>query len=143
MRLAADECTALARAAEVGRLATAGGDGQPYIVPVTFALVGNRVVSAVDQKPKSTTSLRRLRNIDENPRVSLLWDRYDDDWSRLWWVRGDGLAQVVEPGSDSWAEAVGALRGKYRQYLDDPRRGPATLVEVASWSGWAYGPHGS
>ena len=109
---------------------------------MTFALLGDQVVKAVDQKPKSTTSLRRLRNIGDNPRVAVLWDRYDDDWSRLWWVRGNGRARVVEPGSEPWTTALEALRAKYSQYAQDPPRGPAILIEVGSWSGWAYGPQG-
>jgi len=126
----------------VARLATTGADGQPHIVPVTFALVGDQVLTAVDQKPKSTTSLRRLRNIGDNPRVAMLWDHYDDDWSRLWWVRGDGSARVVDPGSVPWTMAVEGLRAKYRQYVQDPPRGPAIVIRVGSWSGWAYGPAG-
>jgi PPOX class probable F420-dependent enzyme len=141
MRLEVDHCQARARDAEVARLATSGLDGRPHLVPVTFAFVGEQVVSAVDQKPKSTTSLRRLRNIGENPRVCLLWDRYDDDWTQLWWVRGDGRARVCAPGSQPWAEAVEALRARYRQYLRDPPRGPAIVVDVESWSGWSHGPH--
>jgi len=138
MRLAVDDCRARARAVRVARLATAGSDGRPHIVPVTFAMTGERVVTAVDQKPKDTTSLRRLRNIRANPRVSVLWDQYDDDWARLWWVRGDGRAHVVDPDTEPWARAVEALRARYPQYVDDPPRGPAVVVDVESWSGWAY-----
>lgn len=140
MRLAVDDCRARAEASEVARLATAGADRQPHVVPVTFAFLGDGVVTAVDQKPKSTTRLRRLRNIGDNARVSVLWDRYDDDWSRLWWVRCDGHARVVEPGSAPWTDAVAALRAKYPQYAQDPPQGPAILIEVVSWSGWAYCP---
>lgn len=143
MRLAAHDCRARARHARVARLATVGPDARPHLVPVTFAFVGEQVVTAVDQKPKSTTSLRRLRNIGDNPRVCLLWDRYDDDWTRLWWVRGDGRAQVARPGSDAWAQAVEALRARYRQYRLEVPRGPAVIVDVEAWSGWAHGPHGA
>ena len=139
MRLGVGDCRSRAQDAEVAHLATSGSDGQPHIVPVTFAFVGEQVVTAVDQKPKSTTSLRRLRNIGENAQVCVLWDHYDDDWSRLWWVRADGRAGVARLGSPSWREAVDALRAKYRQYVEDPPRGPAVVIDVESWSGWAHG----
>ena len=102
--------------ARVARLATADDEGQPHLVPIVFALVGDLVWSAIDSKPKSTRALRRLDNIRSNPRVSLLVDHYSDDWSALWWVRLDGQAQVVgreEPGADT---ALGALAAKYPQY---------------------------
>jgi len=87
-------------AARVARLATADRDGRPHIVPIVFALDGDRIYSAVDQKPKRTTALRRLANVAANPNVSLLVDDYDDDWDRLWWVRADGRATVLDPPSD-------------------------------------------
>ena len=59
-------------------------------MPVTFAVLGDIIVIAIDHKPKRSMNLKRLRNIADNPRVSLLVDRYDDDWSQLWWVRADG-----------------------------------------------------
>jgi len=137
MRLEGDVCRARARSERVARLATTGADMRPHLVPVTFVLSGDVVVSAVDQKPKRTTDLRRLRNIEDNPRVALLWDHYDDDWRRLWWVRGDGRAEVVHTG-DRWHAAVEALRERYAQYRQRPPGGPAVLVTVESWSGWSF-----
>jgi PPOX class probable F420-dependent enzyme len=140
MRLDPDACLSRFAAARVARLATASADGRPHLVPVTFALVGERVVTAVDQKPKATTRLRRLRNIAENPVVSVLADRYDDDWRTLWWVRADGTATVyVGPstGPDR-SEAVEALVSKYPQYRREPPGGPVIAVDVSSWSGWSY-----
>ena len=67
-------------AARVARLATVRPDGAPHIVPITFALDGDRIVFAVDRKPKSTTRLRRIENIESDPRVSVLVDAYDDRW---------------------------------------------------------------
>ena len=81
--------------ARVARLATVDATGQPHIVPVTFAHNDNTIVIAVDHKPKSTRNLKRLRNIEANPKVTLLVDHYDEDWSQLWWVRADGTAEVV------------------------------------------------
>ena len=82
----------------MARLATAAADGLPHIVPVTFAVDGDRIYTAVDDKPKTTTKLRRLRNIAENPQVSLLADDYSDEWAKLWWVCAHGYAGIPDPG---------------------------------------------
>jgi PPOX class probable F420-dependent enzyme len=123
--------------ARVARLATVDENAQPHLVPVCFELVEDRIVSVVDAKPKSTRELRRLANIRAHPRVSLLVDEYDDDWTRLWWVRADGAARVVESGADSEA-AVAALTAKYPQYEEQPPGGPVVEVTVDRWVGWAY-----
>src|SRR3990170_1270448 len=81
--------------ARVARLATVRPDGSPHLVVVTFALSGDTVVTAVDDKPKRTQQLQRLRNLQERPAATLLVDHYDEDWSQLWWVRLDGDAHVV------------------------------------------------
>ena len=90
------------RLAEARRalLATASGDGTPHLVPIVFAIHRDRLVTAVDHKPKTTRDLKRLRNVAENPRASVLVDHYDEDWQQLWWVRVDGTAQVLENGTD-------------------------------------------
>ncbi|MGJ6960375.1 TIGR03668 family PPOX class F420-dependent oxidoreductase [Streptosporangium sp. G11] len=121
----------------VARLATVSGDGTPHLVPVTFAVDGDRVVIAVDHKPKTTTDLRRLRNIRENARVCVLADHYDDDWTRLWWVRADGEAAVLDAGATR-AAAITALAGKYPQYWERSPEGPVIVIEVTRWSGWSY-----
>jgi PPOX class probable F420-dependent enzyme len=122
--------------ARVGRLATADADGRPHLVPFCFALVADRIVSVVDAKPKRTQQLRRLANIRAQPRVSVLVDEYDEDWSRLWWVRADGTARVVESGPDRDA-AVAELVAKYRQYVEQPPEGPLVEITVDRWRGWA------
>jgi PPOX class probable F420-dependent enzyme len=119
--------------ARVARLATVREDGAPHLVPVTFAVVGDRVVTAVDAKPKRSRRLRRLANIAAEPRVSLLADHFDEDWSRLWWVRADGRAQVVDVGE----RIVAALTEKYPPYVDQPPDGPAIVVDVDTWRGWS------
>ncbi|MEU6412361.1 TIGR03668 family PPOX class F420-dependent oxidoreductase [Microbispora sp. NPDC046933] len=130
-------------AARVARLATAGAGGAPRLVPVTFAVLRDgekgTVVTAVDHKPKAGTDLRRLRDIHDNPRVCLLADHYEDDWERLWWVRADGHARVVEGGAER-ERAVTCLVRKYAQYRERPPAGPAILVLVERWSGWSYAP---
>ena len=81
-------------AAKVARLATVTPDGPPHLVPIVFAVAESTVYTAVDGKPKTSQRLRRLANIEANPRVSILVDHYDDDWSQLWWVRADGIATI-------------------------------------------------
>ena len=127
-------------AARVGYLATTGADHQPHIVPVTFAVVDDQIVTAVDRKPKSTTALRRLRNIAENPLVAVLCDHYDDDWRRLWWVRADGTAAVIDDNAGPH-QALSALVAKYPQYHDESPAGPVLVVTISSWTGWQYGDH--
>ncbi|RZB15313.1 TIGR03668 family PPOX class F420-dependent oxidoreductase [Streptomyces sp. F001] len=123
-------------ASPVARLATADPRGVPHAVPVTFVVEHDVVYFAVDDKPKSTWDLRRLRNIRENPSVTVLVDHYDEDWSSLWWARADGRGEVLEDGRERLS-AVELLCGKYGQYQDSPPRGPVVAVRVERWSGWA------
>lgn len=136
MRLHADVCRQRFAAARVARLATVDPAGRPHLVPITFAVLADRLVTAVDQKPKATTELRRLRNIAVNPSVSVLCDHYADDWNQLWWARIDGVATVLDETERPAALAV--LLAKYWQYRDDPPRGPVISVTVDRWTGWAY-----
>src|SRR5437762_14119514 len=87
-------------AAPVARLATITAAGWPHVVPCCFALIGDRIVTAVDGKPKSTLALRRLANVRAHPATSLVVDHYDDDWSQLWWIKVDGRSRVVETGDE-------------------------------------------
>lgn len=123
-------------AASVARLATADTDAVPHVVPVTFAVDGDAIVFAVDHKPKTTTALRRLRNIDANPAVSLLVDHYEDDWTRLWWARADGNAEVRAEDPP----AVALLTSKYPAYMERPPEGPVVRIDVSRWSGWSAAP---
>jgi PPOX class probable F420-dependent enzyme len=106
---------AMLRHGRVARLATADGVGQPLVVPVCYALVGDVVYSAVDAKPKRTRSLRRLANIHANPRICLVVDEYDEDWTRLRWVIVEGPADVLT-GGEEFGRAIDALTAKYTQY---------------------------
>jgi PPOX class probable F420-dependent enzyme len=123
-------------AARVATLATVDGAGAPHLVPVTFAVDGDTVVSAVDAKPKRRVALRRLDNIRADPRVSLLVQHWDEDWSALWWVRADGLATVTDAPS-AVDRAVGLLREKYPQYGTVGVHGPVIEVAVHAWREWS------
>lgn len=131
-----DEARSRFALARVARLATVGADGSPHLVPVTFAIDGDRIVTAVDAKPKREGPLRRLVNIRANPRVSLLVDEYDDAWGRLWWARADGAAGIVEEDPDL-GRALALLRERYAQYFTVALIGPAVVVEVERWVGWS------
>ncbi|WP_435109100.1 TIGR03668 family PPOX class F420-dependent oxidoreductase [Nocardiopsis synnemataformans] len=120
----------------VARLATVGDHGQPHLVPVVFAAYGDTIAIPVDHKPKTTYRLRRMRNIEGDPRVSLLTDEYSDDWDRLWWVRADGEALVQHDGP-AWTEARERLVERYPRYRETPPEEAIILVEVHHWSGWS------
>jgi PPOX class probable F420-dependent enzyme len=123
----------------VARLATVTEAGQPHLVPITFApLCADVLVTAVDHKPKRTTALARLANLAVNPAVALLVDRYDDDWTRLWWTRADGQARVLVAGADDRERelALAPLIDRYGQYSTQPPTGPVILISVTRWSGW-------
>lgn len=106
------------------------------MVPIVFAMDGDRIVTAVDRKPKRTSALQRLANIDVDPRVSLLADRYDEDWRELWWARADGIARRAATGAER-ERAIAALIARYRPYATEPPPGPVLIVEVTSWRGWS------
>jgi PPOX class probable F420-dependent enzyme len=124
-------------ATPVARLATAGLDGRPHVVPVVFALGGDTLYTAVDHKPKRTQRLRRLANIAANPSVALLVDHYEDDWSALWWARADGTARLLDPAEAEAARARSLLEARYAQYRAATPEGVVVAVDVERWSGWA------
>jgi PPOX class probable F420-dependent enzyme len=126
--------------ARVARLATADDHGQPHLVPIVFAVAGDTIYSAVDAKPKQTNALRRLANVRLNPQVTLLVDRYDDDWSALWWVRADGSARILDFGEAEAAAALALLADKYLQYREQHPPGPVIAVDVSRWVSWSATP---
>jgi PPOX class probable F420-dependent enzyme len=132
------EATAMRRRlaeARVARLATVDAHGRPHLVPITYTLDGDAIYFAVDQKPKRTTDLQRLRNIAANPAVSLLVDEYDEDWNRLWWVRVDGTAKVLEERAAP--RAIDLLVDRYEQYRQARPAGPAVAISVDRITGWS------
>jgi PPOX class probable F420-dependent enzyme len=123
-------------ASRVARLSTLRPDGGPHAVPIVFALVGDTVFSAVDAKPKRSTNLQRLTNVRADPRCALLVDHFEDDWSRLWWVRADGTAEVVDAPTVEHP-GIQALVQRFPQYRDEPPSGALLVVTVQRWTGWA------
>ncbi|MGC1731700.1 MAG: TIGR03668 family PPOX class F420-dependent oxidoreductase [Pseudonocardiaceae bacterium] len=129
--------------ARVARLATADAGGRPHVVPMVFALVSRRdvgadtIYSAVDAKPKRSTSLRRLANIAANPRVAVLVDHYAPDWHTLWWVRADGTGRILDTDLPEARDAVARLVARYPQYREQPPLGPVLAIDVTHWSSWS------
>ena len=123
----------------VAHLATTDPDGRPHLVPIVFALEGDTLYTAVDAKPKRSRTLRRIENARERPQVTVLVDRYAEDWSRLWWVRLRGRARVLD-GGDEAERALALLVEKYEQYTEVPPATPVLAIDVGEWRGWWADP---
>jgi len=136
MRMIVDDARRRLGTARVAVLATVSASGRPHVVPVTFAVDGDVIYTAVDAKPKSTRDLRRLSNIRGDPRVSVLAEHYEDDWEALWWVRADGEAALIGDQA-AMAEPIRLLADRYPQYRRDPPAGPVIAVRVTRWTGWS------
>jgi PPOX class probable F420-dependent enzyme len=120
----------------VARLATTDPDGRPHLVPIVFAIEGETLYSPVDRKPKRSSRLRRIENARARPDVTILVDHYDDDWTRLWWIRLRGRARVLDDGRER-ARALALLTEKYHQYRDEPPDGPVLAVDVTEVREWS------
>ena len=114
-------------------LGTLDSRGRPHLVPISFALRNGEIVSAIDHKPKTTTSLGRVTNLTRDPNVTVLIDRYDDQWIRLGWIMVRGLARMEAPGS-----ATGALSGRYPQYRSFPPQGEVIAIAPVSITWWIW-----
>lgn len=122
----------------VARLATADANGAPYVVPVCFALDSEKVYITIDEKPKRPLPrpLKRIRNIIENPQVSFVADRYDEDWERLGWIILRGTAEILEYGSEH-DRAQMLLKSRYPQYARMDLDGlPVIAIRVARVTSW-------
>ncbi len=130
------------RSARSGHLATADANGQPHVIPVCYVFDGESIYSVLDAKPKTTPlrQLRRVRNILANPRVSLVVDHYEEDWSRLQYVMISGEASLLESGEE-WGLSIVMLRQKYPQYhrmaLD---QSPVIKITPARFVPWSSQP---
>jgi PPOX class probable F420-dependent enzyme len=126
----------------VGRLGTADASGQPLVVPICYAFDGQSLFSAIDAKPKvqPPAGLKRIRNIRENARVSVVIDRYDEDWAKLRYVIIQGRAQLLTDGGD-FARGIDLLLAKYPQYRAMGLRREAGLmirVDPTRVTQWHY-----
>lgn len=142
--------------ARVAHLATTRPSGRPHLVPICFAIEGDLLPTlwggrpegpgggvrptlpilyfAIDQKPKRTSALQRIRNIRANPPVSILVDHYDDDWTKLWWIRLDGTAELAT-GADR-SRGLALLEDRYPQYQTAPPNGTVVAVHIATTVAW-------
>jgi PPOX class probable F420-dependent enzyme len=131
------------RRARLAHLATASADGKPHVVPVCFVFDGMQLYTAIDAKPKRVPrgSLRRVKNLRENPRVSLVVDHYEEDWRHLRYVLIAGRGEILETGPD-WQQAWRLLREKYLQYhaMPDLGRGPVIRIVPEHIVAWQSGP---
>jgi PPOX class probable F420-dependent enzyme len=138
-----DEAWARMRSARVGRMATVTPELRPHVIPFVFVVIeqGSATVAywVVDRKPKRSTELKRIRNIEANPTVEFVVDGYDEDWERLWWVRCAGTARIVTDEAER-RDALGALAEKYPQYRDDPPAGAVVAIDIETIQSW--GEHG-
>ena len=127
----------LLQGARRATLATIAPDGRPRLVPVCFVVVADVIWSPLDEKPKSVVDPRRLarvRDIARDPRVTLLVDRWSEDWSELGWLRLEGEAALVETAD---AAIIAALRTKYPQYVEhDLESGPMIRIAIERSAGW-------
>lgn len=132
-----DQMAFLARM-RVARLATADAQGKPHVIPIVFALDGQKLYSPVDEKPKrvAPSQLKRIRNLLANPQVAVVVDEYDEDWTQLAWVLVTGKAEIIE-GGESHATGVRLLEEKYPQYGVMPLAHRPMIVvtpeRVTSW----------
>ena len=122
-------------AARVARLATADAGGVPHVVPVVFVVEGETFYWTVDAKPKRSRRLKRIDNIEANPNVDVIVDHYEEDWTRVWWVRLSGTARILADGPER-GTALASLSRKYSQYRADPPSGPVVAIDVLRWTSW-------
>ncbi len=149
MELTDDAIEAILERWPVAALSTSGDRG-PHAVPIVFARAGGALWSPIDGKPKRGGELARIRHIRRDPRVSLLFSHYEEDWALLWWLRVDGRAEIrrapPEGGGVEQASALAALRRKYPQYARVPLLGPDELllrIAVTGQRSWGASAAGS
>jgi PPOX class probable F420-dependent enzyme len=134
-----DEMRRRVDSARVGRFATVTPEGAPHVVPFVFVLDGSTLYTSVDEKPKSSRDLKRIRNIRSNPRVEVVVDHYEEPWEAIWWVRLSGRGEILTEGAER-DRALTLLAEKYVEYRDAPPQGDVVAVRIGRWRGWSYRP---
>jgi PPOX class probable F420-dependent enzyme len=101
--------------ARVGHLATAASNLQPYVTPVVYIVHQNNIFVPLDGKPKtiSVKELKRVKNIEDNPKVSFLVNNYDEDWTKLWFVLIFGYATLVNSTSETLKAKLKTIHNKF------------------------------
>jgi PPOX class probable F420-dependent enzyme len=133
VRLGGDEAWERVTASDHGVLGTVHPERGVDLVPVVYTVADHTIVIPVDTvKPKETTRLQRLENIAQDPRCTLLVDHYDDDWSRLWWVRVSGV------GREASADAIWpVVRGRFPAYAEEASVATGIVLTPVEVTGWA------
>lgn len=130
--------------AQVARMATITTEGSVDVVPIVFAILDPEphhrfdqgiLVTAVDHKPKTTMSLKRLENIRSHPEVTAVVDHYEDDWDQLWWIRVRGQGRVLADSGERQL-ALDALVAKYAQYREKRPQGDVIAVDIIGIQSW-------
>jgi PPOX class probable F420-dependent enzyme len=130
------------KTARVARLATSDAKGRPHIVPICFAYYGKFFYTAIDQKPKRVPRerLARLQNIRAAPRVALLIDKYDEDWTQLWYILIRGKAKLLPNSAQKERSlAIRKLRAKYPQYAQGMLADDAPIIRITPERTTAWG----
>ena len=139
-----DHEIAFVQSQRVARLATSDADGHPHVVPVCFAFDGLHFYIALDEKPKRVEQrqLRRVRNIEARHEAMLLFDHYDDDWSRLGYVQVYGHADLLMLDAPDDAAALRLLRERYIQYRSMKLEAYPLIVitpqRIVAWGNLAF-----
>jgi PPOX class probable F420-dependent enzyme len=134
-------------AQRIGHLATADSRAMPHVVPVCFTISQDTLYIAIDEKPKRVAgpALKRVRNIETNPMVAIVVDRYDEDWTRLGWVMLRGRAEILRAGTEH-DHAQELLRSRYRQQaamrIAERPVIAVRLERVTSWGDLSVGVDG-
>ncbi len=116
-------------------MTTVDSEGRPHAVPVVFAIYGDDLVTPIDRKPKSGRKLARIRNLERNPNVTLLADKWAEDWKEAAWVmiRGRGIVQPAESARRE-LEAIIARYPDYRDVLENSQVIRIVPERILWWS---------